>query len=311
MSWSSLKVYFVGWKAMHLEFQYILEELSGQKGVVVMDAPEEILADVASPLCFSLSSRSGPPFLSDSSVRDSPKAWAALLIERYNQSKNDLFVLSGEGYINASLTSAGEKKFFERLCEVGFSRLLRPTSIFNTISGEVVRIEISETWLVEQARLKSGDVERDRIPSCPSLEDSLQLLWFLARPEIDLMSYFRGLCGKENFPWLLNRFQTETRAAQNLIEPHVLAGYLLQSSSLLNLRSQLLRFRSFWLAKQPAIQLLEVTTSLIAEYFRFTRHPSFKDSFPESPAHTPFQALSCELSSLVKEVMACVSVTKS
>jgi arginyl-tRNA synthetase len=222
-----------------------------------------------------------------------PQQVAAELVSllELNLSKDFMFSIGGQGFINIIPTAQYLKRFFR---EAGAD----PKGFFFDNTPEQIKVDWDEQYYNE--KLLKSDLAREFLNHLQPLpknrnltSDSLTLLAMLTDQDFDLTVYLRGLNGRENIPWYIERFlfdanrhSTSLTTAAHFPEDEfwkTQLDLLLSQRKIraLNLFHELLFFReelrlTFQL-RQPE-RLLRAILKLIQSFYTLFNNPKMRQS---------------------------------
>ena len=239
-----------------------------------------VLADLGSPIAFAL----GKAYLAAGGP--GPEAFAARLLQclSEDESKAFTFTIARGGYINIEFSDAGKDEFVTKLFSLPFSEILPGT------------IEVSESEVRERASLVHDEFLKGCLALPPSRPLRMMVLGILAEPELDLEPFLRGLSGKQNLPWLFERFSRDLAHVRGLLASpgESSASSDLVSDFLRKNRDHLIWLRWSW---EKAVRLRRpeeyfgFLLALVHANYSFLNRPDFRLSLQSSLDESKRQAL--------------------
>lgn len=202
-------------------------ELAGAEGrpqiVTVLPVPTAVNADVCSPVLFQLAHQA--------SGRSPTELAAPVLAALDRDCPWFKFELGGTGHLNGSIAPPLIEKFAAEVSTGGARMLFKPQTLTagHAATGrpQLFRSEYEVDWqtALNGLTLPRGGLEKSAAESSNpdaavlldhlrrgwTLDGAVMLLAVLADPEIDSSVYLRGLSGRENVPWFLDRFFRQSR----------------------------------------------------------------------------------------------------
>ena len=135
--------------------------------------------------------------------------------------------IGGAGHLNATPTPAFRAEWFANILFKQPEALLSDGAfvVFAAPDSEPIPLHVDLPRMLDRARAREdADMKLllERFGSAaPRRGDLLMLFGALSDPELDCSLYLRGLAGRENVPWYLDRFRSDIIGYERL-----LSGYL-------------------------------------------------------------------------------------
>jgi hypothetical protein len=217
------------------DYDGLVDPSEGPIPVGALPVPQSVMADVCSPVLFILANRAAGRVV----PQVSPHQLAEPLLRRLSSNKFFDFHLGTTGHVNASVTNEFRTAFRAALLQGGAELLFSPLSLLLEAKDtqlqphaqasdlRLFQSEYDRSWralaelsldreiLRQQVERSDNSDAREVLLKLEmtewSLDGVIMLLAVLADSEIDASSFLRGLSGRENVPWYLDRFFRESR----------------------------------------------------------------------------------------------------